>query len=162
MTISNELFAAAERTMHAAGCKPKDVAAILNQLASEFHVECSVEGGLLTMKQTGTLLNVGTVLAAYRQKNPRAFFGESGEVLYKDDLAGDNAAKSRFIAEHGFEAWQALPLNAKSAGAQHVITDVIPSAAMKRSEYLRLSLAEKSKLCGEIGATGIDKILSRK
>ncbi len=162
MTITNELFSAAERTFHAAGCKPKDAAAILNQLATDFQVECSVEGGLLTMTQTGTPLSVGTVLAAYRQKNPRAFYGESGSVNFKDDLAGDIAAKTRFISEHGYQVWAALPLNEKSAGARNVVTDAIPSASMKRAEYMRLTVKEKTKLCAEIGAAGIGKIMSRR
>jgi hypothetical protein len=53
-------------------------------------------------------------------------------------------------------------LNEKSAGAQHVPNATIPHAGMKRSEYQRLTVAEKSKLAGEVGAKGIDRILGRK
>lgn len=163
MTITNELLAAAERTMHAAGSKPKDVAAILNQLAADSQVECSVDGGLLAMKQGGVPASVGSILAAHRAKFPRAYYGETGsEVRYKDDLADDNAAKARFIKEKGYEAWAALPLNEKSAGAQHVTTDAIPNAAMKRADYMRLTVAEKTKLAAEIGAAGIGRIMARK
>jgi hypothetical protein len=160
--MTNELFAAAERTFHASGSKPKDITAIIRKLASDFQVECSVEGGMLTMKQGGVIASVGTILSAYKAKYPREFFGEAGSVSYKSDLAGDNAAKVRWINEHSFDEWNALPLNANSAGSQHVVTDQIPHAGMKRSEYQRLSLSEKSKLAGEVGAKGIDAILSRR
>ena len=161
-TMTTELFEAAERTLHASGSKPKDVAEIITKLEAEHGVVCAVEGGLLTMTQNGAPASVGTVLAAFKAKNERAFFGGAGQINFKDDLAGDTAAKSRYIAEHGFDAWNALPLNEKSAGAQHVTNATIPHAGMKRSEYQRLTVAEKSKLAGEVGAKGIDRILSRK
>jgi hypothetical protein len=162
MTMTNEIFAAAERTFHASGSKPKDLVAVLNQLASDFQVEASVEGGMLTMRQGGVIASTGTIIAAHKAKFPRSYYGETGAVNFKDDLAGDTEAKMRYIRDNGFDSWNRMPLNEKSAGAQHVVTDAIPSAFMKRSEYLRLSLAEKSKLAGEVGAKGIDKILSRK
>lgn len=163
MSISNELYAAAERTFYAAGAKPKDVAAILTRLASDFQVTASVDGGLLSMTQGGAPVSVGTIIASYRQKFPRDFYGESGsEVRFKDDLAGDNAAKARFIKEKGYEAWASLPLNEKSAGAQHVTTNAIPNAAMKRADYMRLTVAEKTKLAAELGPAGIGRIMARK
>jgi hypothetical protein len=162
MTLTNEIILAAERLFHASGAKPKDPAAILQRLAAEFKCEFSVDGGLLTIKQTGTMLSAGSILSAYRQKYPRDFFGESGEVRYKSDLQGDNAAKTRFIREHGFAAWDALPFDEKSPGAKNVVTDAIPSAMMRRSDYQRLSLTEKATLAGEIGAAGIEQILGRK
>jgi hypothetical protein len=162
MQMSNELFAAAERTFHASGSKPKDITAIISKLASDFQVECSVEGGMLTMKQGGAIASVGTILSAYKAKYPREFFGEAGSVNFKDDLQGDTAAKSRFIAEHGFDAWNRLPLNEKSAGGQNVPNATIPHAGMKAKEYARLTIAEKSKLAGEVGAKGIDQILGRR
>jgi hypothetical protein len=160
--MTNDLFAAAERTLHASGSKPKDAAAIVAKLESEHGVVCSVEGGLLTMTQNGQPASVGTVLAAFKTKNPRDFYGEAGAVNFKDDLAGDTAAKVRWISEHSFESWNALPLNEKSVGAQHVVTNAIPHIGMKRSDYLRLTVAEKTKLAGEVGAKGIDRILGRK
>jgi hypothetical protein len=160
--MNNEIIRAAERTFHAAGAKPKDVAAIISKLKAEHQVELSVEGGLLTAHQSGTLANLGTIIAAYRQKNPREFYGESGSVNFKDDLAGDTSAKARFINEHGYEAWSNLPLNEKSPGANRVVTDAIPSEAMRAKDYARLSITEKSKLAGEIGAAGIERILSRR
>lgn len=160
--MTNELIRAAESIFHAAGAKPKDVAAIITKLKADHQVELSVEGGILTAHQGGTLANIGTIIGAYRQKNPREFYGEAGSVSFKDDLAGDNAAKSRFISEHGFAAWEALPLNAKSPGANRVVTDAIPSEAMKAKDYARLSIPEKSKLAGEIGAAGIERILARR
>src|SRR5260370_10439613 len=113
-TMTTELFEAAERTLHASGSKPKDVAEIIAKLESEQGVICTVEGGLLAMSQNGQPASVGNVLAAFKAKNERSFFGGAGQVNFKDDLAGDTAAKSRFIAEHGFAAWNALPLNEKS------------------------------------------------
>jgi hypothetical protein len=161
MNISTELYHAAERTFYASGSKPKDVAAILNRLASDFGVEASVDGGLLCLKQNGSPASVGAILAAYRQKFPRDFFGEAGAVNFKSDLQGDTAAKLKFIREHGLPAWDALPANENSPGAANVVTDAIPSAGMKRAEYQRLSTAEKIKLCSEIGASGISKIMGR-
>ena len=166
MPISVELFEAAERTLHASGSKPKDAAAILTKLETEYQVKCSVEGGLLTMTQgaDNTPVSVGTVLAAYKAKNARDFYGEAGEINFKDDLQGDAAAKIRFINEHGGDAWARLPLNEASARAngQSVVNGVIPSLAMKASEYKRLTMAEKSKLISEIGAKGVEAIMARR
>jgi len=162
MPMTSKLFLAAERTFHAAGLKPKDASAILSKLESEFGVAASIEGGMLTLKQGDTIFSVGQMLQSYSQKFPRDFYGSAGTVNFKDDLAGDNAAKVRFIRENGLPAWDALPVNEKSAGARRVVTDQIPHAGMKRSEYQRLSLSEKSKLSGEIGPVGIERILARK
>lgn len=160
--MTTDLYNAAERTFHAAGCKPRDITAILSKLQTEFGVTASVAGGMLELKQGDTVFSVGTMLSSYRTKYPREFYGEAGSVNFKDDLAGDTAAKTRFIQEHGYDKWAALPLNAKSAGGQHVTTDQIPHAGMRRAEYLRLTVSEKSKLCGEVGHKGIDAILSRR
>ena len=160
--MTAEILRAAERTFHAAGAKPRDVAAIVRKLQSDHQVELSVEGGLLTAKQGASLANLGTIIGAYRQKYPRDFYGEAGAVNYKDDLKDDLAAKSRYISENGFGAWEALPLNEKSAGANRVVTDAIPSEMMSAKEYTRLSTAEKAKLAGEIGTAGIERILARR
>jgi hypothetical protein len=160
--MTTELFNAAERTMHAAGLKPKDATAVLAKLESEFGVTASVEGGMLTLKQGDTVFSVGQMLQSYAAKFPREFYGGAGQVTFKSDLTGDNQAKMKFINEHGLDAWAALPLNEQSPGAQHVTTDAIPSAAMRASDYRRLSTREKSKLCGEIGVKGIEKICARR
>jgi hypothetical protein len=112
MTITPELFSATERTLHASGRKPKDAAAIITRLETDFQIKCSVEGGLLSMTQgaDNTPVSVGTVLQSYSAKHPRDFFGGAGEVNFKDDPQGDHAAKIRFINEHGGEAWARLPL----------------------------------------------------
>ena len=162
MPMTTELFNAAERTMHAANLKPKDVSGILAKLESEFGVTASIQGGMLELKQGDTVFSIGTMLQSYSQKYPREFYGSAGTVNFKSDLEGDTGAKVRFIRENGLPAWDALPLNEKSAGAQRVMTDQIPHSGMKRSEYQRLSLSEKSKLAGEIGPVGIEKILSRR
>jgi hypothetical protein len=166
MTITPELFNAAERTLHASGSKPKDAAAILTRLESDFQIKCSVEGGLLTMTQgaDNTPVSVGTVLQSYKSKYPRDFFGGAGEINFKDDLQGDHTAKIRYINEHGGEAWARLPLNEASAKAngQSVVTGTIPSIAMKASEYARLTMAEKSKLISEIGRKGVEAIMARR
>lgn len=160
--MTNELLAAAERTFFAAGAKPKNVAEIIDKLSTAHQVTASVEGGLLTLTQNGSPVSTGTVLNAYRQKNPRDFYGEAGTVNFKSDLAGDPAAKSRWITEHSLAEWEALPFDAKSPGANRVVTDAIPLASMTCQEYMRLSVAEKAKLAGEIGASGIQRIMVRK
>jgi hypothetical protein len=160
--MTNELLAAAEKTFHAAGAKPKNIGEIISKLEAEHQVTASVDGGLLTLTQNGTPVSTGTVLSAYRQKNPRDFYGEAGSVNFKSDLAGDNAAKARFISEHSLAEWEQLPYDAKSPGANKVVTDAIPLASMTCAEYLRLSVAEKSKLAGEIGVDGIQRIMARK
>jgi hypothetical protein len=161
MTMNTELYEAAERTFHASGSKPKDVAEIITKLEANHGVTCSVEGGLLTMSQNGAPVSVGTVLAAFKAKNERAFYGGAGTVNFKDDLQGDNAAKVRLIAERGFDFWNALPLNEKSAGGRNVPNATIPHAGMKAKDYARLTDSEKSKLISEIGYKGVQKILAR-
>jgi hypothetical protein len=118
MKITNELYAAAERTFFAAGAKPRDISAILSKLTSDFQVEASVAGGLLNMTQGGIPVSVGTIISSYRQKFPRDFYGEAGEVRFKSDLKGDLAAKSRWIREHSLAEWDALPFDEKSPGAR--------------------------------------------
>jgi hypothetical protein len=160
--MTNAILEAAEKTFHAAGVKPKDVAAILNKLESEFDVTASVSGGLLKLEQTGTTLDVGASLATYKAKHPRDFYGEAGDISFKSDLAGDDAAKVRFIRENGAAAWEQLPYNEKSLPARHVVTDQIPSSLMTAEQYKRLSVQEKVKLVDELGTIGIEKILARK
>jgi len=160
--MTTELYNAAERTFYAAGLKPKDVAAILTKLQTEFGVTASVEGGMLELRQGSTVFSVGTMLQSYAQKYPREFFGSAGEVRFKEDLAGDLAAKTRFIKERGLDAWEALPLNAQSLSAQRVVTDQLPHVGMKRAEFLRLSLSERSKFAGEWGEKAIGQIMARR
>ena len=166
MTITPELFNAAERTFHASGSKPKDAAAIITRLETDFQIKCSVEGGLLSMTQgaDNAPVSVGTVLQSYKAKHPRDFFGGAGEINFKDDLQGDHAAKIRYINEHGGDAWARLPLNEASARAngQTAINGVIPSIGMKASEYARLTVPEKSKLISEIGRKGVEAIMARR
>jgi len=166
MTITPELYIAAERTLHASGSKPKDAAAIITRLESDFQIKCSVEGGLLSMTQGADNMpvSVGTVLQSYKAKHPRDFFGSAGEINFKDDLQGDPAAKIRYINEHGGDAWARLPLNEASAKAngQTATNVVIPSIAMTASEYRRLTTAEKSKLITEIGRKGVEAIMARR
>ena len=161
MSNRNELYSAAERLCHAVGAKPKNPADIIAKLEAEGYV-LTVEGGLLSATHTGTPMNAGTLLQAYRQKNPRDFFGEAGGVRFKSDLAGDNAAKSRWIREHSFAEWEALPYDEKSLTARNVKDATIAHAGMRAAEYARLSLAEKAKLASEIGAKGIERILTRR
>lgn len=52
--MTSEIIRAAERTFHAAGAKPKDIAAIISKLKADHQVELSVEGGLLTAHQGGS------------------------------------------------------------------------------------------------------------
>jgi hypothetical protein len=160
--MTNEILAAAERTFLAAGCKPKDISVICARMEADHQVTFSVDGGLLSANVSGTLANLGTLLAAYRAKYPRDFYGESGAVNFKSDLADDSAAKSRYISEFGLSAWEQLPLNEQSIGAKHVVREGVPSAAMKRAEYLRLSIAERTKLAAELGPDGIGRIMSRR
>ena len=162
MKLTSELIDVAERTLNAAGLKPKDAAAILTKLSADHAVEFSTDGGILGATQTGTHLQIGTLLKAYAEKNPRDFYGQAGEVRTKSDLAGDQSAKVRYISEHGFDAWQALPFNEQSSTAKYATTDQVPHSGITAAEYARLTVGEKAKLSGEIGHVGIGKILNRR
>jgi hypothetical protein len=161
MKITSELYQTAERTMHAAGLKPKDVTAILGRLETEFNVSAIASGGLLCLNQGEQSMNVGQVLQAYSSKYPRDFYGAAGDVRFKSDLMGDTVAKMRFISEHGFDAWDSLPFNENSPKAHTVVGGVIPHVGMKRAEYLQLSRSERIELIREIGASGIERIMAR-
>jgi len=158
--MTNEQIIAVDALFRAAGAKAKAPAEIIKQLESE-QVTVTVEGGLAVLMQGGQPANAGQVIAAFRTKYPRMFYGEAGEVRYKSDLKDDLAAKVRWIAEHSLAEWEALPYDAQSATAKNVVTDQIPSEAMTREQYMRLSIPEKAKVAGELGPRGIEKIMAR-
>jgi hypothetical protein len=161
MKLTTELFEASERTMHACGLKPKSVEEILTKLETEYNVTATVEGGLLTLKQGEQTFSTGTVLKSLQEKHPRSFHGGIGEIQFKSQLENDTAAKSKFIAERGYNAWAAMPFDAKSPNAASVVTDIIPSAGLTKAQYLKLSTDERVKLSGEIGYKGVERIMRR-
>jgi hypothetical protein len=159
--MSSELFSAAEKTFGLAGHKAKDIPALLATLKKEYNVDASISSGMLKLAQGDVVMDIGAAMQTYRARHPADFYGNT-DVNFKDDLIDDQDGKIKFIREHGLAAWAALPANAKSPGAVHVKTAAIPSSHMKRAEYLRLSLEEKSKLAAEIGHQGIGVIMARK
>lgn len=160
--MTTELYRAAERLFNACNAKPKDIAGIVTKLQNDHQVQLSVEGNLLVAHQNGALANLGQIISAYRTKYPRDFYGEAGEVNFKSDLAGDTAAMSRYVREHGLSAWEALPASPNSLSAHRVVRDVIPHEGITREQYGKLSTAEKVRLTAEIGPSGIERILARK
>jgi hypothetical protein len=159
--MTGELFAAIEKTAAACGLKVKDPATLEAGLKA-MGIVLTVAGGLLEVRQGDQLMSTGTVLASYAAKFPRQFYGAAGDISYKSDLVGDDAAKRKFISERGLKAWSDLPLNKDSPTAKNVITSQIAHAGMKRSEYENLSTGERVRLISEVGAAGISRILSRK
>lgn len=160
--MSTELFNAARGSFGLAGFKAKDVPAVLASLKAEYGVDAAVSSGMLKLTQGDTIMDIGAALTNFREKHPRDFYGSTGDVTFKETLAGDTAGKVAFIREHGYEAWASLPLNEKSLGAKNATTDAIPSSHMKRAEYLRLTIAERTKLSSEIGVEGVQRIMSRR
>jgi hypothetical protein len=160
--MSTELFTAAEKTFGLAGHKAKDIPQVLATLKAEYNVDAVISGGMLKLSQGDTVMDIGASLATYKEKHPRDFYGSTQDVTFKQDIADDTAAKVAYIKEHGYDAWAALPLNEKSAGAKNAVTSAIPSAYMTAVEYGRLSIAERTKLAAEVGPDGIGRILNRK
>lgn len=160
--MNDDLYQAAQRTMIAAGLKPKDTVAVLNKLQTEYSITPSVEGGMLTLRSNETLHSVGQVIESYKQKYPQDFVGGVGAVNFKSDLADDGDAKINFIKTNGLAAWSALPANEKSPAAQYVVGATIPHGGMSRAEYAKLSTAEKTELSGKIGHKGIEAIMARR
>jgi hypothetical protein len=159
--MSQEIFAAAEKTLGVAGHKAKDIPELLGKLKAEYGVEASVSGGLLKLSQGDTVMDIGAAMQTYRTKYPADFYGNT-DINFKADLKDDQEGKIAFISKHGYEKWAALPFDEKSLDAKHVVNGTVPSEYMKRDEYARLSVTEKSKLAGEVGWQGISKILARK
>lgn len=147
------------------GCmnlKPRDTQKILTTLKSEFGVDATVESGMLLLNQGDTLMNPAAALATYAKKYPLDFYGLSpNEVKYKTDVP-DASAKIAFINKHGIRAWEALPYNENSPVARAVVNATIPHVGMTAAQYKTLSVAEKTKLCGEIGHVAIGEILNRR
>lgn len=73
--------------------------------------------------------------------------------LSKEDFGNNLAAKSRWISEHGIEAWTALPAKR---------TPRVQESELTAALYSRLPLSEKSKLASELGEAGISAILRRR
>jgi hypothetical protein len=144
------------------GLKPRDTAKILSTLKAEFGVTAEVDGGMLILSQTGTLMNPAAALTSYAKKHPLDFYGLSpDEVKFKTDLP-DVSAKSAYISKFGQRAWNDLPYNAKSPSAANVVSPTIPHVGMTAAQYKTLTVAEKSRLCGEIGYKAIEAILARR
>lgn len=160
--MSTELFDAAEKTFGLAGHKAKDVPAVLAKLKEQYGVDASISSGMLKLSQGETVMDIGAAIDTFREKNPRDFYGSTGDVTFKEDIADDTSAKVAYIKEHGYAAWAALPLNEKSLGAQNAVRNAIPSGHMTRQQYLLLTVAEKTKLASELGPDGIGRIMARR
>lgn len=163
-----QVLDAAQRTLHVVGAKPKDTTVVLDRLKSEFNIDATMSGGLLKLTQASesgeTVMDTGLALANYIKKFPLDFHGENpepGSINFKSDVIGI-AAKSAFIEERGLTAWERLPASATSPGAAHVLNNAIPRPEMNRTDYLRLTVSEKTKLAAEIGPAGIGAILTRR
>lgn len=159
--MSEALFAAAEKAMADAGLKAKSVPAVITKFKEKYGAEATVDNGFLVLTHTGTTLNNGAAFSRMVAENPRDFYGQKGEILYKKDLAGDDPAKVAFISEFGYQAWADLPFDENAPGAKHVITGQIASSHMTKAQYFKLSLEERAKLAGEVGHQGVGKIMNR-
>jgi myosin heavy subunit len=132
-------------------------------LGSKYDLETSNDGTFFKVTDAdGRILTIENALeelatsSSYLVKSgnehlrPRSENGTFTDVV-RDDFTS-YAAKSRWVKEHSLAEWEAMP--------QHRAPKVT-AAQMTRSQYNTLSRAEKSRLLGEVGETGLTAILSR-
>ena len=144
------------------GLKVRDAQGVVSKLEGMGYTVTDANG-YLSVCQGDTVMNVGQLLQSFFEKNPADFYGHAGEIRYKSDIPQD--AKSKFIAEHGFAAWNALPANEKSPGAVNVVKPTIVSTELTQAQWLTLTPAEKSAAIAGWGkgAVGIcQKIMARR
>lgn len=136
------------------GLKVRSASQVLEKLQADGYV-ATVADGFLAVSQTGTQMNLPTLLQSYFKKHPADFVGHSGEIKYKSDLGDDSEAKSKIIADKGYAFWAALPATPNSPTAKDVLKPVVASTQMKRSEWLQLTPAEKSDAISSWGSSAL-------
>jgi hypothetical protein len=139
------------------GLKPRAASKIIEDMKA-LGFEFSTEEGFLSVSQTGTQHNPATVLSSYFKQHPEQFHGHAGEIKFKSDLGNDSAAKSRWISEHGFQAWNDLPATPNSPTAKNTITPVIASTEMTQKEWKQLTASERSAAISSWGADALHNV----
>jgi hypothetical protein len=146
------------------GLKARDANEVITTLRDKYQIEASDADGFLNLEQNGAPANIATVLQSYFKNHPDQFVGHAGEIRYKADCK-DNATKVKFIRDHGYEAWAALPATENSPEAKNVLKPVILSTEMKAKEWLQLTPKERIagiSAWGDKAIHNVEKIMARK
>jgi hypothetical protein len=141
----------------------EDISELKTVLGTKYEVETSNDGTFFKVTSAdGKVITVEKALeelatsSPYLVKSgaehlrPRSERGTFTDVV-RDDFTS-YAAKARWIKEHSLSEWESMK--------QHR-APTVTAAQMTRSQYNTLSRAEKSRLLGEVGETGLTAILSR-
>lgn len=141
--------------------KEEDLLAHLRGLG----VEADLSAGYLVLTQQGTQLVLSQMAETIRKQHAEWFNADPRRdaVSCREDLERGTAAeiataKAKYIGQHGIASWEALP----KTRAEAMRKSATPTASMSKAEYLALPFAERSKLAGIIGASGIARIMARK
>lgn len=129
-------------------------------------VTADTSAGFLQLRQAdGSEVIPSKACLTLRQERPELFASSvkfdkvsSLEDFNRGTLTERTHARAEFIREHGLSAFEKLPRT--KAEAERRSCEIGPG--MTRSEYLSLSLSEKSRLAGVIGSAAIAVIMSRR
>jgi hypothetical protein len=116
-------------------------------------VQCSVEDGFLVMTQGATPMHTALALKTFASKpeNARFFILEGSHPS-----TWSTSSKTKYIAEHGADAYAKLLHQPKEAGIG------VMSLDLTRAQYLSLTRAEKQAFIAAYGAEGVGRVMARK
>ena len=151
----SDILKAVAQAFSIIGLKVRNPQTIVDNLKVK-GIDLSDAGGFLSARQGSTEFNVGELLQGYFKQYPADFVGHSGEVKYRSDVL-DTKAKVKYINDHGYAAWAALPANPQSPYAQ-VVTPAIPSTKMTRKDWLSLTISERSAAIASWGKDAVKTV----
>ena len=143
---------------------PDSEAALLAKLR-ELGVECDMSSGYLRMNQGATEISLSGACERLRKELPTLFAADPRHdaVSSREDLERGTpseivTAKSKYISQHGYDAYAALPQTKKQAALQTAPVNV----SMTRAEWLALDWKERARLCSVLDPETLGKIINRK
>ena len=133
---------------------------------AEKSVSLDASHGYLALTQSdGNAAVPSSACETLRREHPEFFAADAtrDKVSCKQDLERGTQtdiykAKSAYIAQHGLAAWEALPKTKDEA----VRKSAPVSLDMTRAEYLALTLSERARFAGAVGAEGVSRIMARR
>ena len=167
LEVSPEIYNSVVDAFHAINVKPLDgqVDKIVAALRGKGVGIAVTEQGYVELSMSGLPVNHATVLEAFRKQQPELFTPDPArdEFSSRDQFnRGTDSeirqAKIAYVKKFGIESWEAMPATKEQAERRAIA----PSIDMPASAYMAMTVAEKSRLCGRIGAAAIGKILSRR
>jgi hypothetical protein len=132
---------------------------------TELGCTADLSSGYLKLFQGATEISLSGACERLRKEcatsfaaDPRHDAVSSREDLERGTAQEIAAAKSKYISQHGYNAYAALPQTKKQAAIKNAPVNV----SMTRQEWLAVPSSERARLCSVMDPTTLARIMSRK